>query len=416
MAGLRAAETLRGEGFAGEVVVIGAESHLPYDRPPLSKQVLTGKWEPERAMLRQPDAFAALDVDWRLGTRATALDPVRRTITLVAGSSPQAASPGATEVVTYGGAIIATGASPVHLSAALTESLTAAGPTLHVLRTLDDSLALHDRLAGGDRRVVVIGAGFIGLEVAAAARTLGNEVTVIEAASAPLIRGLGADMGRAVSLCHGDHGVDIRCATTVRAIDDRGVVIDNGPVVAADVVVVGIGVRPNTAWLDGSGLLIDDGIVADRYLCVGFPGVYAAGDVVRWPHDLLGETVRVEHWSNAAEQGALAASNLLAEVAGTERQASSSVPFFWSDQYDRRIQFLGRAAPDDDVRVVAGSVEERRFVALYGRSGRLTAVLGLNSPKQVMPYRRLLEERISFDEAVAAIAVGPPAGGADAAS
>lgn len=398
LAGLRAAETLRGLDFDGEVVVVGAEAHRPYDRPPLSKQVLTGAWEPERAALRRPEVLDELRVDWRLSTSATAVDPASRTLTV--------ADADGIESFGFDGLVIATGASPRRLPAALTASAGPTGPLVTELRTLDDSVRLHERLAGGGRRVVVIGAGFIGLEVAAAARTLGNEVVVVEGAEAPLMRGLGAEMGRAVTACHADHGVAIRCSTTVAAIDDAGVLIERDGAVEhldADTVVVGIGVGPNTAWLESSGLELDDGVVADRFLCCGVEAVYAAGDVVRWPNDLFGETMRVEHWSNAAEQGALAARNLLAEWRGDEREAYAPVPFFWSDQYDRRLQFLGRAAADDEVRIVRGSVDERQFVALYGRAGRLRAVLGLNSPKQVMPMRKLLEQRAGVDAAVAAL-------------
>ena len=398
LAGLRAAETVRGLDFDGELVVVGAEAHRPYDRPPLSKQVLTGAWEPERTALRRPEVFDELGVQWRLATTATTLDLTQRSLAIRDGAGD--------EHLGFDGLIIATGASPRRLPGVLTATLSAAGPLVTELRTLDDSVRLRERLANGDQRVVVIGAGFIGLEVAAAARTLGNDVVVIEGAEAPLIRGLGAEMGRAVTACHGDHGVEIRCSTTVAAITDEAVVVEsNGhrERLGADVVVVGIGVAANTAWLASSGLRIDDGVVADEFLCCGVPSVYAAGDVVRWPNALFGETMRVEHWSNAAEQGAAAARNLLAQWHGDEREPYSPVPFFWSDQYDRRVQFLGRASADDEVQIVRGSVAERQFVALYGRAGRLRGVLGLNSPKQVMPLRKLLERGADVAEAVAAL-------------
>lgn len=392
LAGLRAAETLRTEGFDGDVTVIGAEAHQPYDRPPLSKQVLTGAWGTERTFLRQPDRIGELGVEWRLGVRATGLDVAAREVALDPGGS-----------IGFDGLVIATGAAPRNLPDAMTAELTDDGPSLHVLRTVDDSIALRDRISSGDRRVVVIGAGFIGLEAAAAARGLGNEVTVLEAGPAPLMRALGADMGRAVAACHADHGVDLRCDTEVVAIDDRGVVVrgaDGGDeVIPADVVLVGIGVVPNTDWLDGSGLELDDGVVCDAALGTGTPGITAAGDVARWRHDLFDEVVRIEHWTNAAEQGAAAAKHLVAHAAGERPEPYAAVPFFWSDQYDRRVQFLGRAGIDDEVEIVSGSVDERRFVALYGRAGRLRGVLGMNSPKLVMPYRRLLADRASMDDA-----------------
>ncbi len=398
LAGLRATETLRTAGHTGEIVVVGDEPHVPYDRPPLSKKVLSGEWEPDRITLRKPDDLAALEVTWRLGTRAVALDPVRRVLSVAEVDGER---DGATEELGYDGLVIATGAVP--------RRLPGQPDAAFVLRSLDDSLALRARLAPGGQRVVVIGAGFIGLEAAATARTLGNEVVVLEGASAPLMRGLGAEMGRAVTACHADHGVEIRCGVTVASIEVGApgsgigsVVLGDGSVIPADVVLVGVGVAPATDWLVGSGLELRDGVVCDEHLAVlGAPGVVAAGDVARWPNSLFDEEMRVEHWTNAAEQGALAASNLVAAAAGRPLEPYAPVPFFWSDQYDRRIQFLGRAAAEDEVRIVSGSVEERRFLALYGREGRLRGALGLNVPKLVMPYRRLLAARASWDEALA---------------
>jgi NADPH-dependent 2,4-dienoyl-CoA reductase/sulfur reductase-like enzyme len=394
LAGLRAAETLRSEGFEGELTLVGAEKHLPYDRPPLSKQVLTGAWEPDRVLLRKPEEMGSIAVDWRLGTPAAGLDLATREVHLADGDS-----------IGFDGLVIATGGAARRLPTNMTADLGPSGPVVMVLRTLDDSLALRQHFARGDARVVVIGAGFIGLEAAAAARGGGNQVTVLEGAPAPLIRGLGAEMGAAVAACHGDHGVEIRCGVQVRSITNEGVVIavdgSGNEVIPADVVVVGIGVLPCTEWLEGSGLVLDDGVVCDVMLNAGAAGVYAAGDVARWPNALFGEQMRVEHWTNAAEQGAVAAKNLLAERDGTDPVPYAPVPFFWSDQYDRRIQFLGRAHAEDEVRLVVGSVEERQFLALYGRDGRLTGALGLNSPRLVMPYRRLLAERVSWEDALA---------------
>ena len=400
LAGLRAGETLRNLGFGGRLTVIGEEPHQPYDRPPLSKQVLSGKWEPERSALRRPEAIAQLDIDWHLGVAASGLDLEARCVGLSTD-----------EVVHFDGLIIATGSSPRRLPDSLTEQLSDAGPTVMELRTLDDAVALRSLIAPGGRSVVVIGAGFIGLEVAATASALGNTTTVVEAGPAPLIRGLGAEMGRAIAALHADAGTPIRCGEQVIGIDDRGVSMHLGhttEVLPADVVVVGIGVQPNTRWLESSGLRIDDGVVCDEFLNAGVPGVYAAGDVARWPNPLFDETMRVEHWSNAAEQGAAAAHNLLATAGLIDEgpEAYGAVPFFWSDQYQHRIQFLGRAggagaaADDVAVEVVVGSVEDRSFVALYGHGGRLRGVLGVNRPKQTMPYRRLLEQRTSWDDAV----------------
>ena len=259
---------------------------------------------------------------------------------------------------------------------------------------------LRARLIGGGKRVVVVGAGFIGLEVAATARQLGNDVVVLEGGPAPLTRGLGADMGAAVVAVHGDHGVDVRCNVQVDDFGTGAVLIDGGWHEPADVVVVGVGVVPATGWLEGSGLEVRDGLVCSADLNAGRPLVYGAGDVVRWYNPLFEEEMRVEHWTNAAEQGAVAASNLISEAAGQPRSDYAPVPFFWSEQYDRRIQFLGRASDDDDVRIVAGSVESRQFAALYGRSGRLRGVLGLNMPRAVMPFRKHLLDGVGFADAV----------------
>ncbi|MEY2958025.1 MAG: hypothetical protein RLZZ01_593 [Actinomycetota bacterium] len=386
LAGLRAAKALRSGRFGGGVTVVGAETHLPYDRPPLSKRLLAGEWEPDRILLRKADDMATIDVDWRLGAGAVGLDLARRVVSLADGSE-----------VGFDGLIIATGALARTLPGQ--EHHRAA----HTVRTLDDAVALRSELLGGGRRVVVVGAGFIGLEVAATARQLGNEVLVVEGGPAPLMRGLGAEMGAAVSACHADHDVQIRCGVSVDGFGPDSVSVD-GSEVPADVVVVGIGVVPSTAWLVGSGPELRDGLVCRPDLNVGQPLVYGAGDVVRWHNPLFGEEMRVEHWTNAAEQGALAATNLLAEAAGEPTVAYAPVPFFWSEQYDRRIQFLGRAASAagviDEVRIVAGSIEERRFAALYRRGDRLGGVLGVNSPRQVMPFRSHLMELIGWDDAL----------------
>ena len=393
LAGLRAAETLRQHASVGSVVVVGDEPHRPYDRPPLSKKLLSGEWEPDRIHLRQPDIFDELDVVWQLGTAATGLDLNERCVELAHGES-----------IPFDGLIIATGARPRRLPGHDTFD------HVHELRSLDDAMALRREIAPGGRRVVVIGAGFIGLEAAATAKTLGNDVVVLEGASAPLIRGLGAEMGEAIADLHRAHGVDVRCDVNIDALTDDGVRLADGEVVPADVVLVGIGVSPATDWLIGSGLEIRDGIVCDATLNAlaadgsVVSGVFAAGDVARWPNGLFDEEMRVEHWTNAAEQGALAATNLVHLAAGEAPEPYEPLPFFWSDQFEHRIQFLGRASADDDVRVVAGSIADGKFLALFGRNGRLHGALGVNAPRWVMPTRKLFLERASWNEAVAATA------------
>jgi NADPH-dependent 2,4-dienoyl-CoA reductase/sulfur reductase-like enzyme len=393
LAGLRACETLRTSGFDGDVVLIGAEAEAPYDRPPLSKKLLAGEWEPERIRLRTPESVQALRLTLRLGVAATGLDVEARIVTLDDGTT-----------VGYDALVIATGAAPRRLPG----QPFLAGVTQ--LRTLADSLDLRARLSReGERRVTVIGAGFIGLEVAATARRAGCEVTVLEGAPSPLIRGLGAELGTAVAGVHARHGVKIRCGVQVVGIEGSdgrvtGVRLGDDEVVASDVVVVGVGVAPSTAWLEGSGLTLADGIVCDASLWTGIPGVYAAGDCARWhnrlfdPHD--DAVMRIEHWTNAAEQGAAAATSLLAASRGEKPAAYESVPFFWSDQFDSRIQFVGRVHGDDEVRVIAGHTDGA-FAAMYGWQGRLRGVLGVNMPKVVMPFRALLAARASWDDALA---------------
>lgn len=392
LAGLRACESLREEGFDGTITLVGAEHEIPYDRPPLSKKVLAGEWEVERIRLRKADDFESLALALRLGVRATALDTHARTLSLDDGTT-----------VVYDGLILATGASPRRLP----DQPLLAGVV--ELRTLADSVDLRDRIAGGTARVTVIGAGFIGLEVAATARALGCAVTVLEGAPSPLIRGLGVGMGAAVAGVHARNGVHLRCGVQVASLEGEGgqvtgVRLGDGSLVASDVVVVGIGVAPNTQWLVGSGLTIGDGIVCDATLSAGVPGVYAAGDCARWPNAAFAgfddQEMRVEHWTNAAEQGAAAARNLLLVAGGGEAEPFTSVPFFWSDQFDSRIQFVGRAHGDDEVHVFAGSTDGA-FAALYGYQGRLRGVLGVSMPRMVMPFRALLAANATWAEALA---------------
>jgi len=382
---MQAAETFRHEGYTGRIIVVGDESHTPYDRPPLSKQVLAGEWEPDRIVL--PAAVdEMLSVEWRLGRRASALDLGHRTLTLDDG-----------EELDYDGLVIATGARARTLPG--TESM--AG--VFALRTLDDCLSLRSALTAGPRHVVVVGAGFIGAEVAATCRKHALSVSIVEPLPVPLGRVLGNEIGQVFADLHRDEGVDVRLGVGVDRIEGNGrverVVLADGTALDADVVVVGIGVIPNTEWLEGSGLELGNGVQCDE-ACFAAAGVVAAGDIAAWPNPTFdGEVMRVEHWDHAFGQAAHAARSLLA--GRDEAEPFAAVPWFWSDQYDRKLQLAGRPRPDDEVRVVEGSLDERRFVALYGRAGRLVGVLGMNRPRHVMQLRSAIAERISFDDALA---------------
>jgi NADPH-dependent 2,4-dienoyl-CoA reductase/sulfur reductase-like enzyme len=386
LAGLRAAETLRSRGFDGRLVLVGAERHPPYDRPPLSKEVLRGEWGPERTSLTKPGKFEALELDLRLGERALALDPTARYVELEGG-----------ERIAYDGLVVATGARPRKLPG--TKDITG----VHVLRTLEDSLAISAALDAAPR-VVVAGGGFIGLEVAASCRSRGLDVTVVEPLPVPLAPVLGEEMGRACAALHADHGVRLLCGVGVQALEgDRrveGVRLTDGRTLTADLVVVGIGVEPATDWLVSSGLELDDGVVCDATLATRAPGVVAAGDVARWWNPLFERSMRVEHWTNAVEQGVAAARRLLE---GEAAEPLTSVPLFWSDQYDVKIHFTGSAQVGDEIHVAEGSVAERKFVALYARAGRLVGALAFSRPRPLMACRRLLREKTSLEEALSRI-------------
>jgi 3-phenylpropionate/trans-cinnamate dioxygenase ferredoxin reductase subunit len=390
LAGLRAIETFRREGYDGRIVAIGAEPHLPYDRPPLSKELLAGTSEPDDIRLRK-QGVDDLDIEWMLGMRATAHDDGARELTLADGTR-----------INYDGLVLATGSTP-RLLPNQPELATENGMAgLFVLRTLDDAMALRTALEAGPK-VVVIGAGFIGAEVAATCRGRGLDVTVLEALPQPMVRGLGPDLGAVIADMHRDHGVDLRTGVGVEAIEGDGRVervrLADGEVIAADVVVVGVGVVPDTTWLEGSGLTLENGVVCDE-TCLAAPGVVAAGDVARFPNRLFdGDMMRLEHWTNATEQGVHAARRLLAGDAGTDLEFAP-VPFVWSDQYDRKIQTVGVVSAEADLHVAHGSYAERQFVALFGRRGRIVGALGFNRARQVMQYRRLIADRADWDAAL----------------
>ena len=369
-AGLATAEALRNKGYDGRLTLVGDEAHLPYDRPPLSKQVLSGAWQPERVRLRDDQAIDKLDAELRLGRKAVGLDTAGRKVLLDDGDR-----------VAYDALVIATGVTPRRLPGDDLEGV-------HVLRTLDDALALRADLLDGTKAVVV-GAGFLGAEVAAVARTMGLGVTLVDPLPVPMRRQFGDGIGELVGRMHSDHGVSLRLGVGVaRFVESVGrvaaVELTDGTKLDADVVVVGVGSTPTTGWLADSGLTLGNGVECDAE-CRAAPGIYAAGDVASWHNPHFGLRMRVEHRLNATEQGMAVAANILGE-----QRPFAPVPYFWSDQYDARIQAFGIFPEDADVTVVHGSPEERKFVAAYGHEGKVVGVLGWNSHRELRKLRQLV--------------------------
>jgi len=370
-AGVAAAETLRQEGYAGSLTLLGDEPELPYDRPPLSKQVLAGAWDAERTRLRDAGHYASLDIRLMHG-RAGALDASGRVVHLADGYT-----------LGFDGLVIATGVRPRRLPA----GHDLAG--VHVLRGHPDVAALRAAFAAA-ARVVIVGAGFLGMEVAAAARGLGLDVTVADPLAQPMIRQVGPLIGAAVARLHREHGVHLRTGAGVRELRGAdgavtGVALTTGEVLPADCVLVAIGAVPATDWLLGSGLPLGDGVECDEY-CRAAPGVYAAGDVASWVNPRYKLRMRVEHRMNATEQGAAAAQNLL----HADTEPFAPLPYFWTDQYKTKIQVHGHLPEGCEAAIEEGSPDDGKFVALYRKDGRVVAVLGWNAPARLPAYRKLL--------------------------
>lgn len=364
LAGCRTAERLRRAGYDGELTLVGGEPHAAYDRPPLSKKVLTQDDDPaEPLYLRAPE-----DLETLTGVHAAGLDPAARTVTLDDGTT-----------LGYDRLVIATGVRP--------RRLFGDWQGVHVLRTWSDGLALRSALREV-KRLAVIGGGVLGCEIAASARALDVQVTIVELLAQPLIAALGPSIGSAIAALHRANGVDVRCATRVSHLDGAGdrverVVLADGTVLDTDLVVVAAGAVPNTEWLAGSGVAVDDGVVCDRTGATSVPGVWAAGDVARLPHPWAEGTIRLEHWQAAGDTAALVAQNLVA----AEPVPLTAVPYFWTDQYQSKFQVIGLPSPEDELTVLDGTLDGK-FAAHYTRDGILTGVITVGMPAAVAPFRK----------------------------
>jgi NADPH-dependent 2,4-dienoyl-CoA reductase/sulfur reductase-like enzyme len=378
-AGVTAATVLRAEGHAGDVVLVGDESDIPYDRPPLSKQFLDGTWEEDRLALCSADQLRDAAIDLRLGVSAVGLDRAQRRVLTSTGDS-----------IAYDVLVIATGVR------ARMPGPWRGMPGVLALRTLGEARELRTRL-GQARRAVVVGAGFIGAEAAASIATRGIEVTLVDPLPFPMAGVLPAPVASMLLQTHLDHGVKVRCGVSVDALEFdragrlRGVRLSEGTQEPADVVVVGLGAVPNADWLDGSGLRIDDGIWCDEF-CIAEPGIYAAGDIASWINNRFGARMRVEHRFHASEQAAYVARSI---VKGREVEPFAPIPFFWSDQFDVRLQAFGHVSPRHEFRVVEGSLELRRFVATCSDEQRIMGVIGVGMPRQTRAVRSLVTSAAS---------------------
>jgi NADPH-dependent 2,4-dienoyl-CoA reductase/sulfur reductase-like enzyme len=381
VAGIRTAQALRRGGYDGRITVVGEETHHPYDRPPLSKEMLGRDGDGTPVPLLTAEELDKLSLELRLGVRAAGLDPHAAVVRTAAG-----------EELSYdgGGLVIATGLVPRTLPYGSLRGV-------HTIRTADDALAVRAALARAPR-VVVVGAGFIGAELASAAREYGCRVTIVEAQPVPMAPLLGEAVGQQFADLHGAHGVRLCAGTGVAGLKSAGgavtgVALDDGQVLAADLVIVGIGARPATDWLVSSGLPVNDGIECDERLRVaGFPRIHAAGDAARWPHPRYGEPLRIEHWTNANEHGAIVAADIL----GLPPPAMQ-VPYVWSDQYGHRIQIAGRPATGR-LAALQGTAAGGDLVALYaGEAGGLVGGVAVDDTRTFMKVRRAIAAGATAD-------------------
>jgi 3-phenylpropionate/trans-cinnamate dioxygenase ferredoxin reductase component len=389
LAGAKAAEALRTEGFDGDLVLLGAEPHRPYERPPLSKGYLQGSAERDTVFVHPPEWYAEHQVDLRVDTAVTAID--RRDHEIVTADGVR---------VHYDKLLLATGATPRRLPV---PGADLAG--VHYLRTLDDSDQLKAALRPGTR-VVIVGAGWIGLETAAAARAAGAEVTVLERAELPLLHVFGPQIARVFADLHTDHGVDLRCGVTVAGLEAAAtdpsaavtVQLADRTRLDADVVIVGIGAVPNTSLAQSAGLDLDNGILVDRHLRTSDPDILAAGDVANAYHPLLGRRLRVEHWANALHQPTVAAKTMLGQTASYDR-----LPYFFTDQYDLGMEYTGHSDPTGhDQIVIRGDTDARTFIAFWLRDRRLVAAMNVNVWDVTEPIQQLIRSGEPVDPAILA--------------
>lgn len=373
LGGLRTVETLRAEGYAGRISLVGAEPHPPYDRPPLSKEILAGKWPDDRATLRDAAGLAELGVEAYLGVAATGVD--EDSVELSDGTR-----------LGYDALVVATGVRARRLP------FQPEHPKVHMLRTLEDCVSLRSSLAEADS-LLLIGAGFIGAEVAATARAVGVEVTIVEALPLPFERVLGEQMGELCARLQRDNGASIRAGVRPERFSDAGdrvgVRLVDGTELAADCAVVGIGTVPDNGWLAGLGLAADEPLTCDeRGLVDGTPGVYAVGDVAAWHQPTRGDMLRLEHWTSATEQATVVARR----IAGAEiTREADVVPYFWSDQYGLKLQLVGRPELAERVELLHDPGTIKGTVGGYFAEGRLVAALGFHAPRPLMRYRKLVE-------------------------
>jgi 3-phenylpropionate/trans-cinnamate dioxygenase ferredoxin reductase subunit len=379
LAGAKAAEAARDAGFDGRVVLIGDEAGAPYERPPLSKDVLRGDKQADTTRVHAEGFYAERSIQ-HIHDQVVALDPKARVIDLAGG-----------ETLTFDTAVLATGASPRRLDVPGADL-----DGVHYLRTMEDSARLGDAIRAASR-VAVVGAGWIGSEVAASARQMGADVVLIDPAPVPLQRVLGDEVGAVFAALHADHGVDLRLGHGVAELRGtktvEAVVLDDGRVEPADVVVVGVGVTPRTELADAAGLRVDNGILVDQHLATGVPGLYAAGDVANAWHPHYGRHLRVEHWANALNQGITAGRNATGETAAYTR-----LPYFFSDQYDLGMEYVGYGDASDDV-TIRGDRDAREFIAFWHRDGLVTAAMNANIWDVVDDLKAVIEARHVLDPA-----------------